>query len=75
MRPIVHGLEAEYWGEVDFVYLDRESSANSGVVEQFGIFGQPVFILIAPDGAEIQRWYGGVSAATLADAIDSYLAG
>jgi hypothetical protein len=52
----VHGLEAEYWGQIDFVYLDRVDPANSDVVERYGISYQPVFILIAADGAEVQRW-------------------
>ena len=75
MKPIVHGLEAEYWGEVDFVYVDREAGANQNIVEQYGIFGQPVFILIAPDGSEIQRWFGRVDAGTLASALDGVLGG
>ena len=52
----MHGLEAEYWGEVDFVYLDREADANREVVQRYGITYQPVFVLVAPDGTEIQRW-------------------
>jgi hypothetical protein len=52
----VHELEAEYWGEVDFVYLDREHPANREVVQTYGITYQPVFILVNPDGTEVQRW-------------------
>jgi thioredoxin-like negative regulator of GroEL len=71
MRPIVHELEAEYWGKVDFVYLDRESAANRDVVEQYGIFGQPIFILIQPDGSEIQRWFGTVDLDAVRQALDA----
>ena len=53
----MHGLEAEYWGRVDFVYLDREDPKNAEVVALFGIKYQPVFILLTPDGQEIKRWY------------------
>jgi hypothetical protein len=53
---MVHRLEAEYWGEVDFVYIDREAPGNAEVVDQYGIRYQPVFILINPDGTEIERW-------------------
>lgn len=52
----MHGLEAEYWGTVDFVYLDREAPGNAEVVERFGIRYQPVFVLLAPDGSEVTRW-------------------
>jgi thioredoxin-like negative regulator of GroEL len=75
MKPIVHRLEEEYWGRIEFLYLDRENSANSDVVEQFGISGQPVFILLAPDGSEIQRWFGSPDPAEFRAAFDSYLAG
>lgn len=55
----MHGLEAEYWGSVDFIYLDREDPANADIVSSYGVAYQPVFILIAPDGTEVQRWFGG----------------
>lgn len=74
MKPIVHGLEAEYWGKVDFVYLDRENSDNRSVVQQYGISGQPVFILINPDGSEVRRWFGAPEANDFRQALDSYLA-
>ena len=75
MKPVVHRLEEEYWNQVDFVYLDREDSENSGVVERFGIRAQPVFILIAADGSEIQRWFGRVDADTLRTALDGVSGG
>lgn len=53
---MVHRLEAEYWGEVDFVYLDRENPANAEIVNQFGIRYQPVFILVDVEGNELTRW-------------------
>jgi thioredoxin-like negative regulator of GroEL len=70
----VHGLEAEYWGEVDFLYLDREAAANADVVQSFGISYQPVFVFLAPDGTEVQRFFGGMSEADLRQALDSLLA-
>jgi len=71
----VHRLEAEYWNRVDFVYLDREASANSDVVRQFGINGQPIFVFLDANGNELQRWFGAVAPETLRAAFDSYLAG
>jgi hypothetical protein len=69
----VHGLEAEYWGRIDFIYLDREDSDNADVVNQFGVVYQPVFILITPDGEEVQRWFNG-TAETFHEILDAYLA-
>lgn len=52
----MHGLESEYQGEVDFIYLDRTSEANQDIVKHYGVTYQPVFIFVAPDGTELQRW-------------------
>jgi hypothetical protein len=51
------GLEAEYWEQVDFLYLDRELPQNLDVVRFFGVTYQPVFILLSPEGIEISRWF------------------
>ena len=74
MKPVVHGLEAEYWGQIDFVYIDRENPDNTTVVNAYGIASQPIFILINPDGTEAQRWFGAPSADTFREAFDTYLA-
>ena len=74
IKPSIHALEAEYWEQVDFVYLDREADANSDLVERFAIRGQPVLILVAPDGNEIKRWFGEVDTNELRTAFDTYLA-
>jgi len=71
MRPVVHRLEDEYWNRVDFVYLDREDDGNSDVVREYGISGQPVFILLDASGSEVQRWFGRVDVNTLRDAMDA----
>jgi hypothetical protein len=74
MKPVVHGLEADYWGRLDFIYIDRENPDNREVVERYGITYQPYFILIAPDGTEIQRWFGWFDEAEFRAALDAYLA-
>jgi thioredoxin-like negative regulator of GroEL len=71
MRPMVHGLEAEYWGQIDFVYLDIDDSGNDGVKEQYEFISQPTFILIDADGAVIERWFGYVSEEEFRQAFDA----
>ena len=34
MAPIVHGLEVEYFGVINFVYLDIDDKGNSEFSEQ-----------------------------------------
>ncbi|MBN1965082.1 MAG: thioredoxin family protein [Anaerolineae bacterium] len=74
MRPIVHGLEGEYWGRVDFVYIDREAGPNQSLTQQFGVRSQPILVLLSPSGEELQRWFGSVSADDLRAALDGVLA-
>jgi|GEM_PF-719056 len=69
--PIVHGLEADYWGDVDFIYLDREEAVNKDVVDLFGIRYQPVFILLDAEGNFVEQWFGAVNEASLRDALDA----
>jgi hypothetical protein len=62
MAPIVHGLEVEYYGEIDFVYLDVDDPANDGFKSLLGYRYQPHFMLIDGEGNIIQQWLGPVSA-------------
>lgn len=68
---MVHGLEGVYWGQVDFVYIDREAGENQSVTEQFGIRAQPVIVLLDADGNEIERFFGLVDEADLRTALDN----
>lgn len=70
----MHGLEAEFWGQIDFVYLDIDDPANSEVKDQFGFVAQPLFVLITADGEEVERWSGYVSADEFRVVFDELLA-
>lgn len=73
MKPVVHRLEADYWGRVDFVYLDRDDPANREVMNRYEFAYQPYFVLIDADGAALQRWLGRVSEDDLRAALDAVL--
>lgn len=70
----MHRLEAEYWGKIDFVYIDSDASSNKSVKDRFNARGYPIFVLIEPDGTEIGRWFGYVDTNDLQLTMDSYLA-
>jgi len=72
---MVHGLEGEYWGRVDFVYIDREAEANRPAVERFGIRSQPVFVVLDAGGSEITRLFGFVPERDLRAALERARAG
>ena len=75
MRPTVHQLEADYWGKLDFVYLDIDNPANSDAKEEYGFVAQPLFVLLDADGNEIQRWYGVVTEEEFRATFDAAIAG
>jgi hypothetical protein len=43
--------------------------------EQYGIFGQPIVVLIRPDGSEIQRWFGRIDLNATRQALDAVQTG
>jgi thioredoxin-like negative regulator of GroEL len=74
MKPIVHGLEAEYWGKIDFVYLDIDDPTNQAMMRRFGFTSQPLFVLIMADGTELERWFGYTNVDSFKQPFDAHLA-
>lgn len=72
---MVHRLESEYFGQIDFIYLDQYEEANADVFDRYGLRGRPIFLLLEPDGTEIRRWFGFITEEELRGAIDKLLAG
>ena len=62
MAPVVHGLEAEYYDQVKFTFLDVDDPANDEFKRILGFRGQPQFFLLDENGEIIQQWFGSVSA-------------
>lgn len=62
MAPIVHGLEAKYTGQIDFLYLDIDDPANDDAKAKYGFWAQPQFFLLDAEGNVIQKWIGLVKA-------------
>lgn len=62
MAPVVHGLEAKYYGKINFAYLDIDDPANDGFKRQFGFRYQPEFHLVDGAGNVVKTWVGRVSA-------------
>jgi hypothetical protein len=71
MAPIVHGLEVEYFGLVNFVYLDRDDPKNEEFLKTLGFQYQPHFILVNGEGEILQQWLGPVTADEFRTALNS----
>jgi hypothetical protein len=61
MKPIVHGLQAEYGNRIIFTYLDVDDARNATFKEQLGFRYQPEFYLLDAAGNVAQKWIGPVS--------------
>ena len=61
MKPIVHGLEAEYGDKLQFTYLDIDDPQAQTFKDQLGFRVQPHFFLLDEDGKILKIWLGMVS--------------
>lgn len=61
MLPVVHGLEAQYGEQIEFVYLDIDDADTQSLKDVLGYRVQPHFFLVDGDGVVIQQWLGVVS--------------
>ena len=73
MAPVVHGLESEYYGKVNFAFLDADDPANEEFKRALGYRSQPHFFLLDENGEIIQQWVGSVSAEGFRAAFDEAL--
>jgi thioredoxin-like negative regulator of GroEL len=75
MAPVVHGLEEEYAGRVDFVYLNVAEERSAEAKRTYGFATTPHFFLLRADGSPITNVQGVVPADSLRSAIDALLEG
>jgi hypothetical protein len=54
----VHGLEAEYYGKINFIYLDVDDPATQTYKEQFRFIYQPQLVLLDGNGEVVEQWIG-----------------
>ena len=73
MAPMVHGLEAKYFGRVAFSYLDADDPATKEFQSALGFYYQPELYLLDADGNVLQKWVGFTSEQTLEEAFAQHL--
>lgn len=61
MAPMVHGLEAKYFGKIKFSFLDADDSRTQGFQRSLGFRYQPEFYLLDADGQLLKKFLGFVS--------------
>jgi hypothetical protein len=73
MAPMVHGLEAEYYGRVKFSYLDADDPMTESFQRTLGFVYQPEFYLLDADGNVLKKLVGLVSDSDFRTLFDQYL--
>jgi len=61
MAPMVHGLEAKYFGKIRFTYLDADDSRTRGFQRALGFVYQPEVYLLDGNGNLLKKWVGFTS--------------
>ena len=61
MAPMVHGLEAEYFGKIRFTYLDADDPRTRDFQRTLGFSYQPEFYLLDGSGNVLRKLVGYVS--------------
>ncbi len=69
MAPVVHGLEAEYGNQINFVYLDIDDRRNNNFKAELGFVYQPQLVLLDSQGNLIEQWVGFVPEQVLEEAL------
>ena len=61
MAPMVHGLEAEYFGKIQFTYLDADDPSTFDFQQALGFYYQPEVYLLDANGNVLKKWVGSTS--------------
>ena len=61
MAPMVHGLEAKYFGKIKFNYLDADDPNTLGFQRTLGFVYQPEIYLLDGNGNILKKWVGYTS--------------
>jgi thioredoxin-related protein len=61
MAATVHGLEAQYGENLNFIYLDIDNPSNDQIKEQLHYKYQPHFFLVDENGVTLKQWLGYVT--------------
>jgi len=73
MAPMVHGLEAKYFGKIRFSYLDADDPNTDDFQQTLGFYYQPELYLVDANGEVLEKWVGFTSEDKLEAAFAQYL--
>lgn len=73
--PIVHGLEKQFTGRVDFLYLDVSEERTAEVKAKLDFKSTPHIVLLRADGTKTWEHVGVFEEHVLQEALDGLVRG
>ncbi len=73
MAPMVHGLEAKYFGRIQFSFLDADDPQTFDFQRSLGFYSQPELYLLDANGKMLEKWVGYTSQEELETAFTRHL--
>jgi thioredoxin-like negative regulator of GroEL len=70
---MVHGLEAKYFGQIIFSYIDADDRRTFDIQRALGFRSQPELYLLDAAGNVLQKFVGFTSQEQLESAFTQYL--
>jgi thiol-disulfide isomerase/thioredoxin len=70
MAPVVHGLEKQYAGRIDFLYLYIADPRNRSAIDRLGFVATPHFFFLKADGTPVAQMRGVVPRDSMVRALD-----
>jgi hypothetical protein len=70
---MVHGLEAKYFGRIQFSYLDADDPQTLDLQRSLGFYYQPELYLLDADGKVLEKWVGYTSQDELETAFTQHM--
>ena len=70
MAPVVHGLEKQYEGRVDFLYLNTAEARNDSAKRALGFVATPHFFFVNAAGQVRDSMQGVVPSDSVRGALD-----
>ena len=73
MAPMVHGLEAKYFGKIKFTYLDADDPNTFDFQRTLGFYSQPEIYLLDGNGNLLKKWVGYTTAEQFEEEFAKYV--
>jgi len=70
---MVHGLEAKYFGRIQFSFLDADDPQTLDIQRSLGFYYQPELYLLDANGKVLEKWVGYTSQEELETAFTQHL--